>query len=61
MKLVAPLLLFPLFAATVHAGGIVPSQIDARARWIAHVDIEGFSDCSIKRPRSGHQERDRAG
>jgi hypothetical protein len=47
MKLLAPLVLFPLFAANVHAGGIVPSQIDARARWVAHVDIEGFSKTSL--------------
>lgn len=42
MKLLAPLLLFPLLATNVQAGGLLPSQVDARARWIAHVDLESF-------------------
>jgi hypothetical protein len=42
MKLLAPLFLFPLLATNLQAGGLVPSQVDAGAHWVAHIDLESF-------------------
>jgi hypothetical protein len=49
MKLFPIALSIPLLAASVQAGGLVPAQIDAQARWIGHVDLQAFHDSQIYR------------
>lgn len=47
MKLFATTLSLTLLAAGAQAGGLVPSQIDATARWIGHFDLQGFHDSRV--------------
>lgn len=47
MKLFPIAVSIPLLAAGVQAGGLVPAQIDAQARWIGHVDLQAFHDSQI--------------
>jgi hypothetical protein len=49
MKLLHAALLLPLLATNLQAGGLVPAQIDAKARWIGHVDLQAFHDSQVWR------------
>ncbi len=47
MKLILIAVSVPLLAAGVQAGGLLPAQVDAQARWIGHVDLQAFHDSQI--------------
>jgi hypothetical protein len=42
MLLLTALLVLPLLSAPVPAGGLDRAQVDAQAKWVAHLDIETF-------------------
>lgn len=47
MKLLHIAVVLPCLALSSQAGSLVPSQVDARARWIGHVDVQAFHDSQI--------------
>lgn len=42
MKRLLPLLVVPFLSVNLQAGGLVAAQVDARARWVAHIDLEAL-------------------
>jgi hypothetical protein len=42
MKLLSALLALPLFCSQPPAGAIDRAQVDAQAKWVAHLDVEAF-------------------
>ena len=47
MKLLTALIALPLLSLPVLAGGIDRTQVDAQAKWVAHLDIEGFRSTQL--------------
>lgn len=49
MKLCSALIALPLLSLPALAGGLDRNQVDSRAKWIAHVDLEAFKSTQLFR------------
>ncbi len=47
MKLLTALIALPLLACPAIAGGIDRTQVDASAKWVAHLDVEAFRSTQL--------------
>jgi hypothetical protein len=47
MKLLTALIAIPLLSLPARAGGIDRTQVDAQAKWVAHLDIEAFRSTQL--------------